>query len=425
MTPNSPDHQENVVVISDTEPARTPMRSGRPYGLALAVVVLVGVVVAVGNGSSTEPTPGAAIDDIAVGAAPTAPSLGVDPLVELRGPALGGDTGVILVFDDGLDGLLYVDPDHRIATRRTAGLQRQSRRTQLDHVGDYLVVGGGTEQIVSLSTRQVSSLPPSSYHLVGPDGTLWLVDLQADQRPVPIPVMTKLALDREVLLPPTQSAVRGVPTAVVGQEVLIDTPEGLYLWEPVSDEVRTVTTDGSALVIGTWGPQLAWCPHECTTVIIENTAAGSRIEVSLADELGEIDHTTAAWSPTGDQIVVVTTEAVIRIADIVGDPQVVVLTEYAVGAGAPRFVAWDPLGEYVYFATDSPQGRLTGLWRSDGSRLGTGTTTLPFAGVSGPFVVLESGRAGWLVGEAMGAFSECPAPSTVQLPEPKVCSFRF
>lgn len=421
MTSAKPRAARDVIVINEQPSAPEPP-SPRPWlWVVLAGAIALVLILAIQGDTNDS----AAVTPISPTIPATPPSLATNPLLEARGPAFGEESGVVLVFDDGLDGLLIVDPDTRIATRRSAGLQRQSRRTQLDQVGDALVVGGGLHQVLSLSTRDVTPIPPASYHLVAPDGSLWLVDLRSGDQPVPIPALTKVTLEGDVLVASTETPIRGIPTAAVANEILLGTAEGLYLWDPVTGDVRQLTPDRGALVLGAWGPQLAWCPHECTTVIIENVSASSRTDVPIPDGLGEVDHTTAKWSPRGDQLAVVTTEAVVAITDLEAEPVVTVLTEYAIGAGAPRFVAWDPSGDYVYFGTDSPQGRLMGLWRSDGTRLGTGTTTLPFAGASGPFVVLNRDRGAWMVGESMGDYADCPAPSTVQMPEPDVCSFRF
>lgn len=413
---------DGVVLIDvvDTEPA--PARPRRPWiGLAVAVVTAAALLLVLGRSGIGEDL----VAEIPPQPDARPPSLGVDPRFSLRGPAFGEETNVILVFDDDLDGLLYVDPDRRIATRDSAGLLRQSQRAQLDHIGDVLVVGGQTIEVVSLATRQTQPIPAASYYLRSPDGALWLVDVRSLAEPVPIPVLTKVSLEGEVLRPAVEIPKRGVPAAAVADGVLLDAIDGLFLWRPGANEIEQITDESGALVVATTGPLVAWCTHDCRSLFVDNVAAQSRIEVPLARGLGPIDHTAAAWSPDGSQLVVITTEAVVRIADIATDPVVVVLTEYAIGAGAPRFVAWDPTGDHVYFATDSPQGRLTGLWRSDGTRFGTTVTTLPFAGASGPFVVLDAGRAAWLVGAQLGPAADCPAPVTVQMPEATTCSFRF
>lgn len=420
MTSHKGDPDQRVVV-ADSGPSSSTGQFPSTVVAWIGAALVFALIVAFGAGARFDD----AVDPIEVPVSATPPSLARDPLLELRGPALGVESEVILIFDDGLDGLLYVDPDRRIATRRTEGLQRQSRRAQLDQVGDVLLVGGVVTEALSLSTRQTTRLPEASYHLIAPDGSLWLVDVSPAAEVIPIPIVTNIGLDGEVLTPTRETPIRGVPSAAVAGGLVIDTPQGLFLWDPDDDTVTELTADGGALVLGASGPQLAWCPHDCRTVFIENVAADSTVEVPVPRELGAVDHTTTAWSPHGDELVVITTEAVVRITDIATTPRVVVLVEYAIGAGAPRVVAWDPSGEHVYFATDSPRGRLTGVWRSDGSRLGTATATFPFSGVGGPLVVLDASQAGWLVGERLGAYDDCPAPATVQLPEPNVCSFRF
>ena len=96
-------------------PVRAPMRWGRALAAGSAIALALAAIVFLAP-AGPQPTP----------AATTTPSTSTSLVGSLpsEGPVFGEPTGVLLLFDDGIDGLTAVDLDRRLAGRSVVEGQR-------------------------------------------------------------------------------------------------------------------------------------------------------------------------------------------------------------------------------------------------------------------------------------------------------------
>src|SRR5919106_3343148 len=88
----------------------------------------------------------------------TSSTLGTTPS-SVGAPYLGVETGVLLLVDDGIDGLTAINLDRRLAGRSVVEGQRAGdEQYSMVKVGDRLVVGWGEPHSVDLTTREGISL---------------------------------------------------------------------------------------------------------------------------------------------------------------------------------------------------------------------------------------------------------------------------
>jgi hypothetical protein len=98
---------------------------------------------------------------------------GADPAT---GPLFGDPSDVVLLFDDGIDGVLALDPDGRVGSRSVIdGQVAGSSPYRMTRVGDTLVVGwaASTQSTSAPGSQRCWATPPSTFQPRKPTGFGW------------------------------------------------------------------------------------------------------------------------------------------------------------------------------------------------------------------------------------------------------------
>lgn len=104
-----------------------------------------------------------AIFDIALGEAPPVPSTSTTLEAE---PVFGEPVGVVLIFDDGIDGVFAVDLDGRVGSRSVIEGQRAGDQPyRLTRVDGHFVVGWGTIYVADIATRVSAHLGEATIYV--------------------------------------------------------------------------------------------------------------------------------------------------------------------------------------------------------------------------------------------------------------------
>ncbi len=161
-------------------------RTGAGAAIALAGVCLgVVVVVTAGDGSpgpegitvgSGDPSGEPSNVETSTTVAATDPSTLVPPPTDTNAGASGDDaagsgvfsepTGAVLLFDDGLNGVLAIELDAGMAARRTIeGQKGGDPPYRMSRVGDWLAVGFNDVHLAPIAGGRSRSLGPSLVHV--------------------------------------------------------------------------------------------------------------------------------------------------------------------------------------------------------------------------------------------------------------------
>ncbi|MCU1486956.1 MAG: hypothetical protein JWN67_3702 [Actinomycetia bacterium] len=331
-----------------------------------------------------------------------------------------GATGTVLLLDDGYDGILLVDLDHRVAVRRVVEGQRAGDQdVRLSRTGDDLVVGWGAVHAAPLNGGPSRLLGSGVVSVPAAEpGTVWLFDyekLEPPARARRIDVTGKVLDDLQVF---------GRPIVGVRGGLLVRRPDTQIelVPEPSSPGlVPRIIGHGLAQVVTASETLVAYCDDDafCTTVNVLDVATGRTIATTLARAGEAVDVATAAFSPSSLELAIRVGDRIVayRPAEPTGRR-----VELDLPAGSPHVsLAWGSEHD-LYVLEDTDPAHVTHLDVSTGQRE---SATLPFALAVGGTLAVPRSDVAAMLDVSTGPADRCGTPVVQPSGRKDACSFRF
>ncbi len=344
-------------------------------------------------------------------------------------PLFGDAMPWVLLFDDGLNGVLAIDPNNRIAARSVIdGQQGGDPPYRLDLAGGHLVVGSGEIYATPLTTGGSVSLGEATVFVPSaePD-KVWLIDYPTGSVSSvggPPTVSEAFVSNGAMVRGPVEVNVDGFPAVGVRGGLAIETETGVAIWDAATGQVKNrfgtevgFVSDSSPHI----PTLLAWCQDRCTELHITDVDTGVDLVVAThPDEDTQFDARSARFSndlrflaaPAGADVVIVdleTAESWVGLTIPDSDPLV--------------YVAWAPSGPDLYASTYAyGQPTMTIAYH----RALTGETEiadLPFGGALS-FVVVDQHQGARYLTDPTQATPDCPLP-TATTGRTDLCAFRY
>jgi hypothetical protein len=344
-----------------------------------------------------------------------------------QGAIFGDETGVLLLLDDGIDGLTAVDPDRRLAGRSVVEGQRAGDEPySMVRVGDKLVVGWGEPHAIDIATRQAISLGTATIFVPAAEpNRVWMIDYGArigDREPQ---VWQVDVVFGEPLQDPIALAADGHPQIGITGGLALQTESGLELWDIETGQTTTLETDGPGFVHDVNSEVLIWCRGECSTLSVTNTSTFQTDEFDPPAGY-EMFLGSSRISPSGRYIASLVGrrgsyegKAIWILDREIGDTTVVSDPETNV-----RFLAWAPDGDQLFATSNSYSQALTVVWRYQISDQEFTAVVLPFGGGISLVAVDGSAVDAYIAGEPVDT-SQCRAPDIQPSGRSGICIFGY
>jgi hypothetical protein len=300
-------------------------------------------------------------------------------VVPETGPIFGEETGVLLLYDDGLEGLIAIDPDRRLGSRLLLAGQRPGDEPySMVRVGDHLVVGWGEPHAVEISTLESTSLGQALIFLPGPeDDRVWMI-----QDPWDTPTVWQVGLDGQTLTEPTGTPAGMEPRIGVTGGLALTAEDGVVLWDSASGESREVKGTGHGIPLDSTSSRLLWCSDPCTELTLTDTETLESETFQPPTGYVRFEHGRDSRHLTedGDHLAVVVESAdggrALWVHDVEsGESAVLADPETSV-----YHVTWSPKEDQVFASSYSYGERSTTIWRYDVASGELTSVTIPVSG---------------------------------------------
>jgi hypothetical protein len=347
-------------------------------------------------------------------------------LLPAKGPTFGEETGVLLLLDDGIDGLTAVDPDRRLIGRSVVEGQRAGdEQYSMVRVGDKLVVGWGEPHSVDIATRQGVSLGHATIFVPAAEpGRVWMIDSGARIGSEPVYVWQVDVVTGEAIHDPVPLEADRAQIGITGG-LALQTDSGLNLWTSEDGEVVPLESTGPGFVHDVFDNWLVWCSGDCTTLTMTNTETLETQEYPPPngyDSFSHESHFSAdgrylaalighARSPEATGIWILDRET--NRTQVVSDPETYV-----------SYLAWAPDSSQVFATSYSYGTDRTVVWRYQMSDQEFEAVVLPFGGSLSVVVVDDSVVDAYIAGEPVEP-SQCRAPSVQPSGRSEICTFGY
>jgi hypothetical protein len=341
------------------------------------------------------------------------------------GPIFGEPAEVVLVFDDGIDGVLAVDPDSRVGSRSVIdGQSAGDQPYRLTRVDDHFVVSWGGIFASNIATRESVSIGAATIYVPAVEpGLVWMIDYPSGSiQGSPEVWLANMAGDR--ITEPVRLSVTGFPAIGIPGGLAVETDSGVALWDAATGEVRQRLGSGSGFVSDAKGPLLAWC-DTCTEVHITNVETGEDVVVPALPGGGAFQTyafgaRSARFSPDGQYLATLVAEnSVVLIGTATGEARVI--------ANLPAtydYFGWSADSRQLYASSYSYSRSDTTVLRYDLDSGETDLATLPFGGALS-FVVLTPEEARPYLDAEEQLPADCPPVFAQPSGRTGICGFRF
>lgn len=342
------------------------------------------------------------------------------PVDESGAAVFDEPTGVVLIFDDGYDGVTALDLDTGVATRRAVeGQTAGDQSPRLHRSGDALIVGYGPPFAAPLDGRASSALAGEGLSVAVPaaeDGRVWVVDWHNDG-PVHTEVFHLVDVVTGAVLGTWDSpTVDGFATVGIDGGLAIQHVTGFTdLWRP--DDGGT-TRIGDGVPLAASETKLAWCASSCTELHLHDLATGVDAVVQSGGEIRRV-----AFSPDGERFAVRSATAGgehVSVFEASTATEIEFVAERTDDYGG---LAWSVDGTQLFFHARSVDG-VTTVGRIDVLDGDVDIRTLPLDGVLGAVVALGRAEASSFLAATLGDSAQCPPPAIQPSGRTRPCSFR-
>ncbi len=353
------------------------------------------------------------------------PTTTTTPEVQIpeSGPVFGVETGVVLLLDDGLEGVIAVDFDGRRAARSLVQGQRPGDEPfSMVRVGDKLVVGWSSIYAVDIETRQGNKIGDATIFVPAADpGRVWMIDYPGGRIGSGPKTVWQVTAEGETVVDPTVLDSNLHPLVGVPGGLALQSGNGLRLWDLATNEMVSLGADGAGFAKDVDGTNLAWCSGQCDTLFLTDTSQLATIEYDAPVGTVFLD---AKFSDDGRYLA-----AVLGNEDTYLGGSLYLLNlesgeiKTFAETGPVSHIAWAPDNDQV-FATGRSYGEATtAVWRIQISTEQISTTVLPVGGGISP-VVIDSTDANAYFGDSPGS-AECLSALGNLVMSLEICNFDF
>jgi len=331
-------------------------------------------------------------------------------------------TGTVLVFDDGYDGVLAVDLDHRAAARQVVQGQRAGDQPwRLTRVGGFLVVGGNGIWVKPLSGGPSRLLAQATISLPAAEpNRVWVVaypggGLSGTPTVREVDLSGKVVLEAQGLDPQ-----QGYPSIGIPGGVAYGSDHGIALWDAATNRIVRELGSQQTDALGDFGDLLAWCESGCNQLHLTNVSGPDRV---IAPPPGMAAfREQVSFSPDGKMMAAVAGPGAPSPTVPPGPqapPGAIVLVDTQ--SGATRWVSaatvasnsslgWSPDGTRLFAASQSSgQDQMTLVEYHIASNQGE-TAILPFGTDTGSFVAVSQADGRYLLTTHLGLQATCGPP---------------
>jgi hypothetical protein len=218
-------------------------------------------------------------------------------------PYLGVETGVLLLVDDGIDGLTAVDLDHRLSGRSVVEGQRAGdEQYSMVKVGNHLIVGWGEPYSVDLTTRDGMSLGAATIFVPAAEpNAVWMVDYPGGRIGMGDPHVWQVdVVSGERLTEPKEISKDTYPDLGIVGGLALQKDTGFSIWNAETDEITPLESDGPGFSLDVQGDELVWCASDCRRLLVTDTSNMQSETFDPPD--GQNRFFTAELSPDGQTL---------------------------------------------------------------------------------------------------------------------------
>jgi hypothetical protein len=344
-----------------------------------------------------------------------------------KGPVFGEPTGVLLLIDDGIDGLTAVDLDRRLAGRSVVEGQRAGDEAfSMVRVSDKLVVGWAEPHAVDIATRQAVSLGEASVFAPAAEPErVWMIDSGSRIGDSQIQAWQVNVATGQALTDPVPVLAEGDPQVGILGGLALQAENGMRLWDMQSAEVTALEAVGPGFAHDSRDDLLVWCSGECTHLSLTDSSAGDLQELILPDPYVNVVGRSQI-SLDGRYLAVLLGDGLENVGKALwildrrtGATQLVSDAETSVD-----FLTWSPDSDQLFATSYSYGESSTVVWRYQVSDQQFDSVVLPFGGAMTP-VAVDNSVVGAYITEETGEMSECRAPQVQPSGRAEICTFAF
>jgi PASTA domain len=398
---------------ADGAPVARVLRAVRPRRVVAAAVALVVVVAGVAALLIRRVND----DDAVVSTEPGAPT------EQTRAGVFSTPSDTVLLFSDGIDGATAIDLDRRLAGRRVIEGERAGDQSfRLALTGDHLVVGWGEIYAAPLSGGPSTKIADATIYIPASEpGEVWTLTWEGGRIGTGAAVLHRMRVDGSVVFTSTSfDAANLQPVLGVPGGLVVNTPEGVAVWDAAAGATGTVMGPGAATAATSDGRSLAWCASSCSTVhvaALERTGSPTAVHVAPGSQQvafsGDGAH-LASLRPAGGRAELVVTD------QSTGDEIVPARDLDPTGA-----LQWANDGRQLFYTEGSYMQSSTRVGRYDLATRRWEAHTLP-VGDGLAAIALDRSQARSFFSEELVPASDCPGASG-SYPSGRhgVCTFAF
>jgi hypothetical protein len=431
------------MTVTKDAPSKERVLLGRRVGRTVAMAAVLTIVVsACGGSADSDLAATTSLPENVDSTSPSSSTTSTTPLTSVttsvvtttttlslkhpaEGPVFGEETGVLLLLDDGIDGLTAVDLDRRLAGRSVVEGQRAGDEPySMVLVGEKLVVGWHEPHAVDIASRDGLSLGHSTIFVPAAEPErVWMIDYGArigDREPVVwqadvntgVPLSDPVPLDSD-----------GFPDIGIPGGLALQTDTGLDLWD--METGQTVPLEAAGPVYDIHVTELVWCSGDCSKLAVTDTSTVETEEFSPPEGF-DMFLAAARISPTGRYMAaLVGLEGVYQGTGLwILDRETGQTSVVSDPATHVDYIAWAPEGDQLFATSYSYSQPHTVVWRYQISDQEFTAVVLPFGGALSLVVVDDSVVDAYITDEPVEP-SQCRAPGIQPSGRAEICTFGY
>lgn len=331
-------------------------------------------------------------------------------------PVFSSPTGVVLLFDDGYDGVTALDLDAGVVGRRVVDGQRAGDQPyRLFRSGDSLIVGWGEVFAAPLDGGPSVSLGEATIAVPASEsGRVWLATWAGGS--VGSGPLTMRLVDLQ----------GRVEHTLVGEGTAVGVPGGVMFDGPGGTEVRSfrgaeVTgIGGDGRVLGVGSVFTVTCSAGCEVLTVGRP--GFPLPVPAGVPLGDVPPADVVMSPDGARLALVTPGPAPRLMVLDLPTSRLAVDEPVDGLAFPT---WSSDSNQLFWVASSYGEASTVVGRIDVDAAAAESVRLPFGGTFRAIAVDRSEAASFLPATPPADPSACPPPTLQPSHRTGTCGFRI
>lgn len=332
------------------------------------------------------------------------------------------ETGVVLLFSDGIDGVTAVDLDRRIGARRVIQGERAGDQPfRLTLTGEHLVVGWGEIFAQPLDGSAPRKLDEATIYIPASEpGEVWTVSWGGGRIGQGSPTVRRVTVDGDIVVESDSlDTAEWYPLLGVPGGLVVQSGTGIAVWDAATSTVGPVLGPGPAFSIASDGRRLAWCEDTCAAThlaALPKTGPPTARHVSAGSQL--------ALAPDGERL------AVLKPSE---QGPSLVLTDLATGRESVAAkdlpndgsIQWTEDGSQLFYTENSYQRPTSRVGRYIVATRTWEERTIPFGDSLGAVVITREQARSFFASDLVEP-QDCPgAGGHYPSGREGVCSFRF